>query len=350
MEDRVYWSASSTGAFSLKSAISLLKPPVHTGRAPPWVTLWKVRASQRVKVFTWLVLHGRLMTNLNRFKRGLTHNPNCSICEQAQEDVEHVLRLCPEARHIWQTLAMQGLGQLGTDLNFEDWFRLNISNVGGDGDWPSKFLITLWYIWKWRNIVCFEGTNLSVHGKVRLLLSMYTEHLEALQSEDEGQSVPAHPTTTLVRWEAAPEGWSILNTDGASKGNPGPAGCGGVLRGDRGEWKWGFAMNTGHCSSMKAEIMAVLKGIQVAKERGVQKLWIRSDSCVLVGILRGAIKSNPVHGSLIQRCKVLLSDSNWETKVTHCFREANQVANILANKGVSKVLGITVYHLPPVET
>jgi len=29
-------------------------------------------------------------------------------------------------------------------------------------------------------------------------------------------------------------GWNTLNTDGASKGNPEPAGGGGVLKGDRG--------------------------------------------------------------------------------------------------------------------
>jgi len=40
---------------------------------------------------------------------------------------------------------------------------------------------------------------------------------------------------TLVRWEIPPAGWHILNTDGSSKGNPRPAGDGGVLRGDKGD-------------------------------------------------------------------------------------------------------------------
>lgn len=32
-----------------------------------------------------------------------------------------------------------------------------------------------------------------------------------------------------VRWDFPNEGWVKLNTDGASKGNPGQAGAGGIL-------------------------------------------------------------------------------------------------------------------------
>jgi len=34
-------------------------------------------------------------------------------------------------------------------------------------------------------------------------------------------------TEELVRWEAPPGGWVVLNIDGATKGNPGLAGGGG---------------------------------------------------------------------------------------------------------------------------
>lgn len=54
----------------------------------------------------------------------------------------------------------------------------------------------------------------------------------------------------LISWQAPPEGWILLNTDGASKGNPGPAGGGGVFRGFRGEWLCGFSENIGSCTSV----------------------------------------------------------------------------------------------------
>ena len=46
-------------------------------------------------------------------------------------------------------------------------------------------------------------------------------------------SSPRGPTRSIikrVRWERPLEGWCKLNTDGAASGNPGLAGCGGIVR------------------------------------------------------------------------------------------------------------------------
>lgn len=63
-----------------------------------------------------------------------------------------------------------------------------------------------------------------------------------------------------------------LNIDGAAKGNPGEAGAGGLIRGHRGEVHKVFALNCGICTSTKAELMAVLKGLLVTWE-GVTGGW-----------------------------------------------------------------------------
>jgi len=47
-------------------------------------------------------------------------------------------------------------------------------------------------------------------------------------------------TEKLVKWEPPPLRWTLLNADGASKGNPGMAPGGGVPCGDKGEWIHGF--------------------------------------------------------------------------------------------------------------
>jgi len=141
----------------------------------------------------------------------------------------------------------------------------------------------------------------------------------------------------------------ILNTDGAAKGNPGRAGAGGVLRGDRGEWIFGFSEHLGHCSSMKAELRAISRGLQLAEGEGFRKVWIRTDSLVVVGMLTNKMQWHPEHHFLLQRCSNLLRKEEWEVKITHCYREANQVADILANKGVDGTLGVTKYQSPPVE-
>lgn len=58
--------------------------------------------------------------------------------------------------------------------------------------------------------------------------------------------------TTFIKWLFPPEGWFKLNSDGASKGNPGDAGCGGLFRDASGSWVHGYEMHIGCCSSFSA--------------------------------------------------------------------------------------------------
>ena len=118
-------------------------------------------------------------------------------------------------------------------------------------------------------------------------------------------------------------GWLIMNTYGASKGNPGPAGAGGVLRGDKGEWLIGFSESLGVCSSVKAEIRTVLRGFKIAQEAQVQKLWLQTDSKVVVSMLTSSNDWHLEHSFLLHQCKQLIDWEGWEVKISHCFREAN---------------------------
>jgi len=89
----------------------------------------------------------------------------------------------------------------------------------------------------------------------------------------------------LICWESPPEGWVLLNTDGGSRGNPGIANAGGILRGDRGEWLQGFTENFGICTAVKVELKAVLCGLRMVRKLGFQKIWLEADSMIIVGML-----------------------------------------------------------------
>ena len=142
----------------------------------------------------------------------------------------------------------------------------------------------------------------------------------------------------------------VLNTDGAAQGNPGPAGAGGVLRDDKGAWVIGFLENAGHCSSVKAEIRAVLRGLLVARETRALRVWIQLDSKVVVDMLGMQREWHPKLRGLLRQCKQLLDWEGWEVKISHCYREANQVADILAKLGSEDSVGVQLYSHPPVST
>jgi len=85
------------------------------------------------------------------------------------------------------------------------------------------------------------------------------EILKALQSQAQRTSnFVLHPYREIfVQWDSPPGDWIKLNLDGASRGNPGPTGAGGVFRGPHGNWVFGFSINLGRCTVVKAKLLTL---------------------------------------------------------------------------------------------
>lgn len=69
-----------------------------------WDAIWDAPVQQRVRAFLWLVYHDRLLGNLIRYRRRMTNNPKCYVCDAEEESVLHILRDCPAARMVWRKL------------------------------------------------------------------------------------------------------------------------------------------------------------------------------------------------------------------------------------------------------
>uniref|UniRef100_A0A7C9AZV2 RNase H type-1 domain-containing protein n=1 Tax=Opuntia streptacantha TaxID=393608 RepID=A0A7C9AZV2_OPUST len=82
----------------------------------------------------------------------------------------------------------------------------------------------------------------------------------------------------------------------------------------------------------------------------IPKLWIRIDSKAVVTMLNNHNSEHLEHYFLIQQCKKLLDWGGWEVRISHCFREANEVADKLAKIGTEGRLGVTSFRAPPPET
>lgn len=57
----------------------------------------------------------------------------------------------------------------------------------------------------------------------------------------QGQYIHVGRVERRIAWKKPEGSWLKLNTDGASRGNPGVATAGGVLRDEEGRWCGGFA-------------------------------------------------------------------------------------------------------------
>jgi ribonuclease HI/predicted acetyltransferase len=126
----------------------------------------------------------------------------------------------------------------------------------------------------------------------------------------------------------------ILQFDGGSRGNPGPAGLGVTLTSDSGERLYELGESLNHATSNVAEYTALLRGLAAAIAFKATKLLIRADSELVVRQLNGIYKvKSPDLKPLFERARNLISQIP-EVEVKHVYRESNSRADALANEAM----------------
>nr|XP_016511576.1 PREDICTED: uncharacterized protein LOC107828724 [Nicotiana tabacum] len=82
-------------------------------------------------------------------------------------------------------------------------------------------------------------------------------------------------------------GWYKCNTDGASKGNPGPSSLGICVRDDEGDVVYSRVVNLGVKTNVVAEANAILQGLEYCVEYNFQPLILENDSLVMKKAIEG---------------------------------------------------------------
>jgi ribonuclease HI len=131
-----------------------------------------------------------------------------------------------------------------------------------------------------------------------------------------------------------------IYTDGASRGNPGPASIGVSFNTIEDEEFFTLSEAIGDNTNNYAEYFAMVRALRTAKENKVDNVWVRTDSEFMVKQLKGEykIKSEKIK-PLYEEAFELLS-SFKKKKLEHVRRELNKRADELANQALDK-LGAT---------
>ncbi len=128
------------------------------------------------------------------------------------------------------------------------------------------------------------------------------------------------------------EGWWILNTDGASLGNPGPAGAGIVLRDAGGAILGELSRSLGKATNNEAEYRALILGLTEARNMGATRLKVLLDSELVVKQIQGLYRvKNRRLRPLYDRVMELLQDME-AYDILHIRRELNTEADSLASR------------------
>jgi len=138
---------------------------------------------------------------------------------------------------------------------------------------------------------------------------------------------PAHQAATK-----AAGGTVHLHCDGASSGNPGPAGIGVVLSTPDGQELLARGEGIGRATNNVAEYHALIEGLKAALAMGARQVLVHSDSELLIRQLQGAyrVKSPNLQPLHRQAIALLGRFERWEAR--HVGREQNRRADALARQ------------------
>jgi ribonuclease HI len=128
----------------------------------------------------------------------------------------------------------------------------------------------------------------------------------------------------------------VLWSDGAARGNPGPAGIGIMLKAKDGRVLVAEGRFVGRTTNNVAEYKALLLGLERALECGVRRLDVRADSELLIKQLKGQYRvKNEGLKPLVAEARALIQRFE-SVKLEHVRRELNVEADRLANAGIDE--------------
>lgn len=128
----------------------------------------------------------------------------------------------------------------------------------------------------------------------------------------------------------------VIHTDGAARGNPGPAAIGVAVYDRDRRPVVEISDFIGHTTNNVAEYRALVRGLEEALRLGAHKVEIYLDSELVVKHLSGEYKvKNAGLKPLFVRARELMA-SLTQVDVRHVPREKNKEADALANKALDR--------------
>jgi ribonuclease HI len=128
----------------------------------------------------------------------------------------------------------------------------------------------------------------------------------------------------------------VVNVDGGSRGNPGPAAVAAVATDPSGDVLAERSKTIGEATNNVAEYRALLLGIELAKELGADEAEFVGDSMLIVEQVRGKWKVKQEHlRPLHTKVRDALRDlDSWS--IRHVKRDENTRADDLLNEALDK--------------
>ena len=286
--DGLAWDLTDSGHFTVSSAYQKLRVRNPTDRIFQWV--WRSGIPLKLSILLWRILNGLLPFDDVLRRMGFQMASKCPFCS-SEDSVSHAFYECSLARETWEFLGnIYGFKSRACDL------RGFLYTIWNHKD-PSAGIMSLlpalvcWSLWKARTSFLYGHQQTSSRSVVASSMSLLADVTRIkppvvsgrVWDTFEGSGITLlrrYKTPMAVFWQKPNCLWK-LNVDGSSMGNPAYAGGGIVVRDATGSLVLLQSLYFGHATSLFAEAMALLRGLEICKQRGLFPLHLETDSQVL---------------------------------------------------------------------
>jgi ribonuclease HI len=135
----------------------------------------------------------------------------------------------------------------------------------------------------------------------------------------------------------------LAHTDGASRGNPGEAGIGIMIKDEEGRILTSLYGYIGIATNNVAEYTALLACLNAIHKTHCTRLIVHSDSELMVRQLNGTYKVKDANlKTLFTQAQKLVRNASFDFEIRHIAREENREADRLANLGIDSKKRIAV--------
>ncbi|GLU16149.1 hypothetical protein SLE2022_325970 [Rubroshorea leprosula] len=277
----------------------------------------KLHCAERIRLFVWLLVRGRVLTNSVRVACHMAPLPLCPRCDSSNETPIHLLRDCFYAKTVWSLLGF-AMSEFLT-LDSFPWLK-KFSTISraftfrqAEVSRAILFLSAIWLIWKDRNALVFQNHR-SRPQKLCAMIWQYAKYTEIAMSSS---SPVKSRLPRWVRWMQPMEGWYKLNSDGSF-----------------------------NVASNSAKLWGLREGLKLCKSLGIARVVAEMDSLVVVRFIIDKRELDNLSVAILMDIRSLMSEFE-ECILQHVLREGNATADFLASLGHSSPPGRSLLDSPP---
>ncbi|XP_026396171.1 uncharacterized protein LOC113290798 [Papaver somniferum] len=341
MDDELCWKVTLSCEFTISAVVNKI---ILREEKVQWSKyIWNAFLHLSIASNVWKLLQGIYIDDTKMVKNGYAMVSRCCICEEAEDNMSHLLWDCKFSLAIWAWLC--NIFNFSMPKNFEDVWRCAETKISLiQHVWIRAACFTLKEFWFQKNERFFEEIKPDISKFKCKLLKTIFEHSIRLKGSKWNQvydnqiisffklgpRFSRYQCITACQRYAPELEFTMFCCDGVSFGNPGAAGFGIVIRDHFNQVFGAITGGLGTSTNYISEVYAVVNAAELAVTWNLQKIIITSDS----NTIANQFENNHIPWFVRTRWRNAIKNISV-IRFTHSLREINFSVDCAAKRGAS---------------